>query len=99
VLANLSCECGLFTWNVLHLIQLYEREKENPETQLASLTHLWRVYAEYREETGIQRLTKNLCSECGKPPGVDMQIKQCSGECRKERKPVYCSRECQKAVS
>jgi len=100
LLADISCgKCGLFTWNVLHLIQLYEWQKENPETQLPSLTHLWREYAEYREDSGIQRLTKKLCSKCGKPAGVDMQMKECSGECRKERKPVYCSRDCQKAVS
>ena len=99
VLADMSCKCGLFTWNVLHLIQMYERQKENPEVKLESATHLWREYAKYREETGIQRLTKNLCSNCGKPPGKDEQMKACSGDCIKEKKPVYCGRECQKAVS
>ena len=95
----MSCKYGLFTWNALHLIQMYERQKENPEIKLASATHLWREYARYREETGVQRLTKNLCSNCGEPPGKDKQMKACSGHCVKEKKPVYCNRECQKAVS
>src|SRR5438445_110480 len=30
LLADISCKCGLFTWNVLHLIQFYERQKDNP---------------------------------------------------------------------
>ena len=99
VLADMSCKYGLFAWNALHLIQMYERQKENPEVKLASATYLWKEYAKYREETGIQRLTKNLCSNCGKPPGKDKQMKACSGFCIKEKKPVYCGRECQKAVS
>ncbi len=99
VLADMSCKFGLFTWNVLHLIQTYEREKGNPESTLSTANDLWREYAKYREETGIQRMTKGLCSKCGKPPGKYEQMKQCAGDCMKEKKPVYCSRECQKAVS
>jgi hypothetical protein len=52
----------------------------------------------FQEETGYQPRRPQICARClmMKPEG---SLLRCAGSCARIRKPRYCGRECQKAVS
>jgi len=93
-LAEISCRFGFFSYCVLHLIQIYEGQGRDPQTNAPE--DLWKAYGKYREETGYQR-TLQICVNCKEKPKGAVKFKRCAGLCTDKKKPSYCSRECQKA--
>ncbi|KDR78327.1 hypothetical protein GALMADRAFT_1313297 [Galerina marginata CBS 339.88] len=63
---------------------------------LLKFKHVWTAYEQFRDETGLQRPNSRSCATCNKKFAQRTRLKQCSGHCPKDKKPVYCSRKCQK---
>jgi len=99
--AEISCRFGPFSWCILHLMQLHEREGwdlQHGPKKLTTLPHLWKAYDQFREETGIQKMNPTICAKCHKKPRKGEKLRKCAGLCIDEKKPLYCGRVCQKAV-
>ncbi|KIM41813.1 hypothetical protein M413DRAFT_138485 [Hebeloma cylindrosporum] len=96
ILAEISAKYGLFSHTCLNLIILLSK-KYGSELTLLDGTDLMKEYKKYRDETGVQRLKSRRCANCDKPSEKRSLLKECAGSCLPENKPVYCSKQCQKA--
>lgn len=96
-LAEISARFGLFSHTCLNLIMLFSRGPGN-DLKILDNSDLMKEYKKYREETGVQLPRSRRCATCDKHLQKRRMLKSCGGLCRPENKPVYCSRECQKAV-
>ena len=96
-LAEISSGFGLFSHTCLNPITPFLRKPENGPKFLDD-SDLMKKYKKYREETGVQLPKSRRCVTCDKQPEKRRMLKSCGGMCLPENKPVYCSRECQKAV-
>jgi len=97
-LAEISARFRLFSHSCLNIINmLFSRGPKN-DLKFLDNSDLVKEYKKYREETGVQLSRSWRCATCDKQPQKRRMLKSCGGLCLPENKPVYCSRECQKAV-
>lgn len=95
--AEISARFKLFSHTCLNLVKLFARQPGN-DLKFLDDSGLMTEYKKYREETGVQLPRSRRCATCDKQPEKRRMLKSCGGVCLPENKPVYCSRECQKAV-
>jgi hypothetical protein len=101
VYANQSVELGLFSFTCLQLATMYDSQglELHKNGALKEMKALWSAYDKYHFETGEQRANQRTFAKCDFLPLKRSFLKRCGSECMHRRKPLYCGRKCQVAVS
>ena len=108
-----SCRYGMFTYSTLWMWLWLSSPPRNrhpiitniPQSLMEIYLYDWDMF---REETGVQPFRTTRCAYCQRD-GVRHSrlqteknariLKQCSGSCIRDKKPLYCSARCQAMVS